>query len=244
MVAADAAIRLGQFRQAATLLQNAANSGEGEAQYLLSSFYQSGLGVSQNHALAFKWMKAAAEQGYSKAQFSLAKMYLSARGVPFNLALAKSWLQKAASKGDKRSSKLLADIAARPPMPPKSEKAVASDRSATKDQTGPKIPPSIASDAAIRNGLPAISDAAWRGDDKALRQLISGAANITIRDEDGNTPLALASAAGKLAALDVLISAGADLNSRNKAGETALILASAGGHAAKKCGKKEQYNSN
>ena len=51
----NAAIRLGQFHQAFALLERAANSGDVEAQYLLSSFYRSGRGVRQDDALAFKW---------------------------------------------------------------------------------------------------------------------------------------------------------------------------------------------
>ena len=83
--AINAAIRLGQFRQAFALLETAANSGDNEAQFLLSSFYRSGRGVPQDDALAFKWMKAAAERGHTRAQFNLAMMYLTARGVAFDV---------------------------------------------------------------------------------------------------------------------------------------------------------------
>ena len=53
--AVNAAIRLGRFRHATALLETAANSGDSEAQYLLSSLYRSGQGVRQDDALAFKW---------------------------------------------------------------------------------------------------------------------------------------------------------------------------------------------
>ena len=130
--AVNAAIRLGQFRQAFALLETAANSGDDEAQYLLSSFYRSGRGVRQDDALAFKWMKAAAERGHTRAQFNLATMYLTARGVAFDVGQAQSWLRKAAAKGDERASKLLADIAARPPTPPKNGQTAALGNDAPK----------------------------------------------------------------------------------------------------------------
>ncbi len=58
---------------------------------------------------------------------------------------------------------------------------------------------------AARNGRPAVLDAAWRGQVDAVRQLIMSGANIKARDEDGNTALALAAAAGKVDVVDVLI---------------------------------------
>ena len=167
----------------------------------------------------------------TKAQLNLAKMYLTARGVAFDVGQAQSWLRKAAAKGDERSSKLLADIEARPPTTPKNRQTAALGKTAPKNQGGRKMPPRLPPKAAVRNGRPAIIDAALRGQDDALQQLISAGASTTVSDEDGNTPLALASAAGKIAALDVLISTDPYLDARNKAGETALMLAAARGHA-------------
>src|SRR5215471_972175 len=79
--AIGAALRAGDFRQAAAILERMAKSGNAEAQYQLASLYRSGRGVAQDDALAFKWMQAAAEQGHVRAQFNLGTMYVAGRGA-------------------------------------------------------------------------------------------------------------------------------------------------------------------
>ena len=54
-------------------------------------------------------------------------------------------------------------------------------------------------------------------------------ANIKARDEDGNTALALAAAAGKVDVVDVLLAVKADVNAGNRSGERPLMLAAAKG---------------
>ena len=84
--------------------------------------------------------------------------------------------------------------------------------------------------AAGRNGLPAVLDAAWRGQAQALGQLIAAGAKLSVTDEDGNAPLALAAAGGHRASLELILAAGADPNAPNRAGETALMLAAGKGN--------------
>ena len=79
------ALRTGDFRQMAVILERMAKAGDADAQYQLGSLYRSGRGVPQDDALAFEWMKAAAEQGHVRAQFNLGSMYLTGRGVARDL---------------------------------------------------------------------------------------------------------------------------------------------------------------
>ena len=91
--AVGAALRAGDFRQAAAILERMAKSGNAEAQYQLASLYRSGRGVAQDDALAFKWMQAAAEQGHVRAQFNLGTMYVAGRGAARDDAKGRAWLE-------------------------------------------------------------------------------------------------------------------------------------------------------
>ena len=53
-------------------LQQAAEQGDAEAQFILGSCYEAGDGVKQDKAEAVKWFRKAAEQGHAKAQYNLA----------------------------------------------------------------------------------------------------------------------------------------------------------------------------
>src|SRR5262245_11876098 len=216
--AIDSAVRTGNFSQAASLLEKDAKAGNPEAQYQLASLYRSGRGVPQDDGLAFKWMKASADQGHKKAQFNLANMYLAGRGVARDVNHARTLLSKAAAQGHDEAAKLLATIASQRPTAstaPGSTTTAAKEPSGSQSST--KRPAPVPTQPATRNGRPAILDAAWRGQDDAIRHLISTGADVMVRDDDGNTALALAAAAGKIAAVDALLSAGADVNAYNKA---------------------------
>ena len=57
-----------------------------------------------------------------------------------------------------------------------------------------------------------------------IRLLIDAGANVTVTDNNGNTPLMIC--VSSLSSLKILINAGANLNLKNNRGFTALILAS------------------
>src|SRR5262245_8041855 len=85
------ALRAGDFRAAAAILERMVKSGDAAAQYQLGSFYRSGRGVAQDDGLAFKWMQAAAEQGHLRAQFNVGSMYIAGRGVTRDVGKGRAW---------------------------------------------------------------------------------------------------------------------------------------------------------
>jgi uncharacterized protein len=58
--------------------------------------YETGRGVQQDNAEAFRWYSRAAEQGYSKAQWTLGIMYVNGSGVPQDYVQAHAWFNRAA----------------------------------------------------------------------------------------------------------------------------------------------------
>ncbi len=80
-------------------LIEAAQNGDGHAQFELGMMYYHGEGVEQDYTEAFKWYHKAAEQGYSGAQTNLGLMYSRGHGVPQSYENAVKWYKLAASKG-------------------------------------------------------------------------------------------------------------------------------------------------
>jgi uncharacterized protein len=226
----DQAVRTADFGRAAMVLRKFAESRNSEAQYRLASLYRIGRGVPQDDLLAFKWMKAAAEQNHANAQFNLARMYLAGRGAAPDVGAAKVWLQKAAAQQHDEAAKLLAEISARRTVEANPNEAAPAyearprpARIETSSQRGPATAP--------RHGAAEILDAAWRGQTDAIKRLISSGADISAKDDDGNTALLRAASAGKIDAVNTLLSARAEVNAENHLGERPLLLAAAGGHA-------------
>ncbi len=68
---AAAAYRNGDYAAALHELSPPAENGDAEAQFLLGSMFEGGLGVEQSYAEAIKWYGLAAERGLVRAQFHL-----------------------------------------------------------------------------------------------------------------------------------------------------------------------------
>ena len=170
------AVRSGSFKQAAELLEQAARSGNAEAQYQLASLYRSGRGVAQDPAQAFKWMAEAAGRGHVKAQFNLGKMYLSGYGTAADRKQAEIWLQRAAAKGNDNAIRLLSELASHATGAGSTVEVGDERQQRTRNEhraaAAPQLPPSSA--RASANGTPPIVDAAWRGQVTALKALIAG----------------------------------------------------------------------
>src|SRR5581483_3978874 len=228
-VQAEAALRAGNFEQAAALLQQRAQAGDAEAQYHLASLYRTGRGVPHDDVMAFRWMKAAAEKGHAKAQFNLARMYLAGRGVAADAGAAQNWLAKSAARGLAEASALLSELDAAPR--PARQVASTGGWSATVAVEGPQASAAPAPRLPPGYGEAAILEAAWRGQAQVVARLIASGASAQVRNADGNTPLALAAAGGHRDTVGVLLQAGADANAANHAGDTPLLLAAAKGHA-------------
>jgi ankyrin repeat protein len=69
--------------------------------------------------------------------------------------------------------------------------------------------------------------AAAQGNQKALKNLLKGGANVNVRDSQGNTPLHVAD---NLSTIKFLVENGADANAQNNAGLARLHLATVMGH--------------
>lgn len=82
----------GDFAGAAAGFRLAAEAGHAESQYLLSTMYEAGQGVSQDDAQAALWERQSAEQGHAYAQANLSFRYYAAGDFPEAFA----WCQRAA----------------------------------------------------------------------------------------------------------------------------------------------------
>lgn len=77
-------------------LQQRAEAGEADAQYLLGELYLLGKGVERDTEKAIPWLEKAAHQQNLLAAETLGQIYSSGLGVPANSSKAFSWLQMAA----------------------------------------------------------------------------------------------------------------------------------------------------
>jgi len=77
-----------------------AEQGDAEAQFLLGSMYDSGLGVLKSYAESGKWYLKAAAQGVAEAQYELGLRYYEyGKKAKTNYTTAFSWFFKAANQG-------------------------------------------------------------------------------------------------------------------------------------------------
>ena len=82
-----------------TMVQEAADKGNANAQLVLGNMYDQGQGVEQNATTAAEWISKAAEQGNFVAQLQLAKMYVEGRGVEQDYKEAFGWFLSAVQLG-------------------------------------------------------------------------------------------------------------------------------------------------
>jgi len=94
-----AAFESRHFSVAAGLLSPLADAGNPQAQYRMAIMAQNGLGMHENHSLAFKYMKAAAEAGLDIAQHGLGFMYMEGECTEKDSAQAVHWFTKSAEQG-------------------------------------------------------------------------------------------------------------------------------------------------
>ena len=87
----------GDYIKAAKLYRPMAEKGDVEAQLILGSMHDTGLGVTQDFKEAVKWYRLAAEQGNVFAQEKLGWKYILGNGVPQDDVLAYMWLNIAVS---------------------------------------------------------------------------------------------------------------------------------------------------
>ncbi len=81
-------------------MQQAAEQGDTQAQYILGECYANGKGVPQFMLDAAKWFRLAAEQGHPEAQLKLGTCYYYGAGVALDKAEAVKWFRLAAEQDD------------------------------------------------------------------------------------------------------------------------------------------------
>ena len=89
-------------------------------------------------------------------------------------------------------------------------------------------------DAAVQPAAPAVPltkdeaaliDAAVKGDNVQITNLLAAGVNVNVRDSTGGTPLAHAAWFGRVDTVKLLIEKGADLNAKKNDGGTPVLLA-------------------
>jgi TPR repeat protein len=97
-------------KRATKLYEKAARKGHLQAQTNLAVNYLEGIGVRQNMAEGFRWLRRAAGRGDDLAQYNLGRAYLEGDGVRKNETHAKNWLSKAAKGGHSKARRLLRSV--------------------------------------------------------------------------------------------------------------------------------------
>jgi TPR repeat protein len=88
-------LKEGNYDEALSLMQQAAELGDAEAQHELADVFR----AENDLAAALEWEKKAAEQGYPKAQYNLAIHYRNGLGTSVDSGQQFIWCQKAAENG-------------------------------------------------------------------------------------------------------------------------------------------------
>ena len=99
--------------EAARWLERAAKQGLAPAQFRLGGFYEKGIGVKKDLAVARDLYAAAAEKGNGKAMHNLAVLYAEGINGPADYRNAAHWFRKAADHGITDSQYNLAILYAR-----------------------------------------------------------------------------------------------------------------------------------
>ncbi len=88
--------------KALQLYQQAANMGDGQAQFITGGMYYTGKGANVDHQKAFYYLKKAAANGFAtpESQNALAQIYLDGKIVPKNLPEAFKLLSRSAENGN------------------------------------------------------------------------------------------------------------------------------------------------
>lgn len=123
---AQSAFENQDYAYAARLLKPLAKAGHVQAQYLLATQYDIGLGLKKNELLSFHWYKKAAKAGIGIAQHNLAVAYAQGNGIEADLTKAITWWKRAANAGNTDSQYNLGIIyaAGRDSIKPDLEKAL------------------------------------------------------------------------------------------------------------------------
>jgi len=92
------------------MLEEAADQGHAEAQYILGLLYSKGQGVAQDYAAAMKWYRMPADPGDVPAQYHLGHWYRNGQGVAQDYSAAMKWYRMAADQGDAQAQYNLGEM--------------------------------------------------------------------------------------------------------------------------------------
>jgi TPR repeat protein len=97
---AVAAYHAGEYERAFVTLLSHAEAGHSEAQCIIGSMYNLGLGRPADISQAMQWYLRSAEQGYGAAANNIATLFLGGRygGAPDKLK-ARQWYERARAMG-------------------------------------------------------------------------------------------------------------------------------------------------
>jgi len=109
---ADAFFGKKQYEEAFLLYEQAANTGNADAQNKLGTCYANGFSVEKNPNQAVNWYRKAAEQGLDVAQNSLGLCYETGYGVTKDINQAIEWYEKAAEQGNMNAQNALDRVTA------------------------------------------------------------------------------------------------------------------------------------
>lgn len=114
------------YAYSARLLSSLAENGHVQAQYLLATQFDAGLGVNKDEYSSFYWYSKAAKAGVNIAQHNLAVAYAQGHGITADLSKAIIWWKRAAKAGNADSQYNLGIIYAtgRDSIKPDLEKAL------------------------------------------------------------------------------------------------------------------------
>ena len=88
------------YRSALAVWRSRADDGNPEAQYMVGSIHEKGLGIEPDYAEAARWYHKAAEQDHSRAMVSLAYLHEQGLGVEPDMAAALNWYRRASGAGE------------------------------------------------------------------------------------------------------------------------------------------------
>ena len=88
------------YAYSARILKPLALRGHSQAQYLLATQYDLGLGVKRSVKHSFYWYKKSAMAGITIAQHNLAVAYAQGNGIKADLVKAISWWERSANAGN------------------------------------------------------------------------------------------------------------------------------------------------
>jgi ankyrin repeat protein len=195
---AYAALRSLQFSRALSLLSEAVDTGNADAQYLLGLMYLNGVGVTPDPGRARALLRAAAGHDQAAAAFVLAGEL--ARDPASPPAAAREWLQRSAQLGYARAIE-----------------AVRTGRVLLAREAEGAAEPSLFTAWVI--------DCARNNDAQELKRL--GPKSAQVADEFGRSALAHAAESGSLEAAQVLLDFKADPSASDKRGTSPLMIAAA-----------------